>query len=92
MKTTALAILALIASLSACASSPAPCQGRNCPPPTAGEKVAKELARAEGSPDPSSDLGRLLRGRTPRRGRDAWTLTGGKRRSGGRTVPGTGME
>jgi hypothetical protein len=47
MKTTALAILALIASMNACASSPAPCQGRNCTPPTAGEKVAKELARAE---------------------------------------------
>jgi hypothetical protein len=47
MKTTALAILALIASLNACARPPAPCQGRNCLPPTTEEEVAKELERSE---------------------------------------------
>jgi hypothetical protein len=49
MKTTALALatLALIASLSACASQPAPCRGTNCPPPATEEKVAKEMERSE---------------------------------------------
>jgi hypothetical protein len=44
--TITLATLALIASLTACASPP-PCDGRNCPPPTTEEKVAKEMERSE---------------------------------------------